>query len=527
MAHLSVVTAAVCSMLFGAVGSREPLGPPVALKAKARAEAKPVARADKAKTERPAPSREIWAATWKPVPAACGMLTHMMFLEGEFSVARRSALPDPATFAARSRALPQGRAAIQWWRYSNSLFAPHLDAQALAPSLSRTSTHHPWDTVAVEAVAAEWRTWLADFRHAGGRLDVLVGDCERWGIFSSWSLDATAVQRITRDPRMHQSVFGVPSLSLMLAGVDLGKVTSYQSTNDYIGWNQAIGTLATAAMRQAVWAPAQAAFPNARGSNFGGMRMLHGPAPDLNGHPQSADNVFATASAPVCYGSIEGASTAWFIDPADPTRLSKSGTTRIQRSAWFSFLFDQQTARACRRTSPEIPLHPWIALQAWPGDKPDLVGYPKDQRYHDEMVRHLALMGAETFLYWNPEKMPESSGGGQAPWTAADHAACAQRLNEVLREVNARTGGVVASTQTREAIRFDAAMVTSGALRKDGRWVWRTTVRDDVIELRSVRNGAGVPLEHNSRGRWDVTDTPVPPAYTAHTRADGAPSRRK
>ncbi len=525
MAHLIAVTAAVCSALLGVAGGLERNAPPVAVRSKTTVP--PLAKTEKAKTERAAPIREIWASTWKPVPASCGMLTPMMFLEGEFSVLRRSALPDPSAFAARSRALPPGRVAIQWWRYSNSLFAPHLDAQALSSSGSTTATHHPWDTVSAEAVAAEWRGWLADYRQAGGRLDVLVGDCERWGIFSSWSLDATSIERITRDPRMNQSIFGVPSLSLMLAGVDLGKVGSYQSTNDYIGWNQAIGTLTTAAMRQAVWAPAYAAYPAARGSNFGGMRMLHGPAPDLNGHPQSADNVFATAAAPVCYGAIDGASTAWYIDADDPTRLSKSGSVRIQRSAWFSFLLDQQMARACRRTAPEIALQPWIALQAWPGDKPDQVGYPKDKRYHDELVRHLALMGTEVFLYWNPETMPASSGGGLAPWTAADHAACALRLNEVLREVNARTGGVVVSTQTRNAIRFDAALLTSGALRQDGRWVWRTTVRDDVVEVRAVRNGATIALEPNTRGRWDVTDSPVAPAYTAHTATDIARNRRK
>jgi hypothetical protein len=136
-------------------------------------------------------------------------------------------------------------------------------------------------------------------------------------------------------------------------------------------------------------------------------------------------------------------------------------------------------------------------------------------------------MGTEVFLYWNPETMPASSGGGLAPWTAADHAACALRLNEVLREVNARTGGVVVSTQTRNAIRFDAALLTSGALRQDGRWVWRTTVRDDVVEVRAVRNGATIALEPNTRGRWDVTDSPVAPAYTAHTATDIARNRRK
>lgn len=453
--------------------------------------------------------RDIWGATWKPTPGDCELLTPMIFLDGEFKPGRVSSAPPASTYAAKSRSVPNGRAAILWWRYSNSLFA--FGAEVSDVRGLGTQDAHPWDTAAVSAVQREWSGWLRDYRAAGGRMDYLIGDCERWGMFRSWSLDHGDVTRIVADPRMNSSVFGVAPLRQLIGNIDYSKVVSPGPSGEYLRWNLGVGTIAAAAMREAIWGPAMQHFPMVRGSNFAGIHVLDRPAPDLNGHAQPESNIFGTAHAPVAYGQMECVSTAWFIDEADPTRLARSGSERLVRGAWGSFLLDVQAARACARNDATRPLQPWIALQAWPGDRPGSVGYVAEPVYYDEMVKHLALHRAEVFLYWNPNTMPQSSGGGHAPWSASQHEDCARRLNSVLRDVNSKTHGVVAEAATLDPLSFRSAIAMSGAKRHDGKWIWRTTVSPAAIGLRWVKSGAAAPFESGTRGRWDVTDGPIPP----------------
>ncbi len=456
----------------------------------------------------PPPFREIWASTWSSVPASCRYLTPMMFLEGAFVTGTRPALPNAADYARRSNAVPPGRAAIEWWRYANSLFAP-TGVTSAGPG-GVTNYAMPWDEAAVAAVSKEWSTWLRDYRAAGGKLDVLVGDSERWQVFSSWSLSATHVARIAADPRMDIAMFGIAPLRQLLGNVRFDKVTKPTETTDYLSWNQGIGTLTAAAMQRGIWDPAVALYPQLKGSNYAGVVMTNKPAPDLNGHPQGASNVFGTASAPSLYGQVDGAATAWYVSATDPTQLSKSGSVRIDRNGWYSFVVDQQFARACRRSDPTRPLQPWIALNAWQGDKAGTVGYASDTRYQDESVRQLALLGTENYLYWNPEA---AKVGPSATWTAAQRDAAAVRLDAVIGDINTRTHGVIVSTVAAPPISFDTQVVITGAKRRDGKWIWRTTVRPDVIQLRDVTTGVVADLEPGGMGRWDVTNSPTAPRF--------------
>lgn len=462
-----------------------------------------------------APYREIYGLSWRSVPRNCNLLTQMIRLEGHFHPGFQTSslvsLPNPATIAAQTRTMPPGRAAIQWWRYSNSLFYPDPLSGPIAPT---PAFPLPWDTNAVNAVIAEWNTWLLQFRNAGGRLDVLVGDCERWGMFSSWSLSNTQIQRIVTDPRANTSYYSSPPLTKLLEGTNISMVKSFAQTTDYLRWDRAMGTLTAAAMKKAVWDPAVAAFPNLKGSNYSGMRMLDNPAPDLNGHPMFSDNIVGTAASPVAYGELECITTAWFVDPNDPTKLSKTGTKRLERTPWHAFLVDVQKARACKRSAPSVPLQPWIAFQGWRGRIAGLVPYPTDQRYHDEMVRHLALLGAEVFLYWNPE----SNGADRdINWSETERTAGAVRLNGVLADLNTRLDGVVFATATTAAVRLDSQLLTSGAQRRDGKWIWRTTVSPEVRRLRDLATNGVAALDSTGTGRWDVTDTANPPRYAVDT----------
>jgi hypothetical protein len=467
------------------------------------------------KPEKPAPAaperRSLWAATWKPFPADCTTLTEMIFVGGQFTPGKPNQMPDPVAAAARSKLAPPGRATLHWWRYSNSLFGVPIDNAVVRGSPS-PKIPTPWSNFAAPETRREWTEWLRRFQRAGGRLDYLIGDYEQWGLLKNWGLPKGAAVVIAADPRAQRPLWGAPPLATLLEGVRADRVDDFMQFPDYLGWNRAMSRLTSAAMNYAIFEPAREAFPNVKGSNFAGVRMLDKPGPDANGHPQAWDNVFGTASAPAEYGMIEGSARAWFIDPDDPTRLSKKGTRRIAFEPWFSFITDIQQARSCRRTAPELPLQPWVAFSHWPG-MTGQVAYPADQRYWDEMVRHFALHGAEMFNFWNPTTVDNPETG---PWaTVPDRDGGARRLDRVLRDLNTRLQGVVVRHATSAPISYLADVVTSGGQRPNGSWIWRTTVKPGVVALRDRRTGSIVSLDDGAVGRWDVTSEPVAPDYEA------------
>jgi hypothetical protein len=460
---------------------------------------------------KPQTSPRIWVATWTPPPVDCENMSHLIYLPGQFVPGSTNVRPNPVELALQSRRRPEGRAAIFWQRYSNSLFDFFSASQYNAPAPARPK---PYSEFAINAVRDEWSRWLKDYKAAGGRLDYLIGDAERWGIYKNWELNQSQVDGIVNDPANKGKAVGPTSMASPFDGIATSEVRQFMTSPAYLSWNQAIGKLTAAAMNRAVWEPAVAVFPAVRGSNYDGKLMVEGPAPDYNGHPQTSDNVFGTAASPVAYGWIHQASTAWYIDAKNPTKLSKTGTERFSRSAWSSFVMDIQLGRSCRRNDPTRPLQPWIALQIWEGEPQGTVNYAKDMRYHDEMLRHYALLGTEVFLWWNTTSAFPAPLSGSTPLSREE---CARRFNAVVGEINTTTLGVVAKTTTMDAVPFSTDVVTTGARRVDGRWIWRTTARPGFNAVRNIDTGAVLTLT-SGVGRWDLTETAEMPRYVGHKK---------
>jgi len=246
------------------------------------------------------------------------------------------------------------------------------------------------------------------------------------------------------------------------------------------------------------------------------MRTTKRPAPDLNGHLQPEDCIVGTHAAPSCYGQIEQVATSVFIDEADPTSVSRSGSERLLKSPWTFFLLDVQLARSCVRSAPDIPLAPWIAQASWTGDRGE-VPYPADRRVWDEMVRHLSLCRTEFFHYWNPPEVFGPAADSAMQQRIADQ--CSMRLINVLRDVNGQTLGRVEQAITIDPLSLRAEIVTSGARRIDGRYVWRTSVKPGVVVLRDAKTGATAQLAAGELGRWDVTTDADKPRYEVALRA--------
>ncbi len=470
--------------------------------------------------------RAIWAASWSPVPDDCAHITPMIVLGGVFDPFGDSTPTlSPERAAAASRSRPDGKAALRWDRYSRSLFA--RDA-ARVKSGGDAAVVDFWQTNSIDATRAEWTAWLRRFRAAGGTLDYLIGDCEEWSIYRSWSLGQSQVDRIASSPRALAASEGAPSLREILGDARVSRVTDYRGADDYLAWNRAVGRITAGALDAAVWRPASQVYPALRGSNFCGMRMLDRPAPDLNGHPQPSDNRVGTANSIGGYGRIEQVASAWFIDPMDPTRLSKQGTRRLAVSPWTSLLLDVQTARACRRTEPSVPLQPWIALASWKGIGRSKVAYPDDPLYYDEMIRHLALHGTEVFLLWNP---PAST---QLGITEEDRTAGARRLDRILAELSAASIGVVAHTITNAPLAFEADFILTSARLDSGDLVHRVTLAPGIDAVRDAATGRMCGADPGTRGFWIRTardgamprfESVRPNEDSAHGRQDAAGSR--
>lgn len=441
------------------------------------------------------PAQEVWVSAWKPVPGGLKFVTPMIWVDGDFRPGLDSESVDPEPLARASQSVPSGRRVLLWYRYFRSFWGARQDAIPLAGRLF----DGPWSQFAIDKVQSEWSRFLQLYKYCGGSADFVVGDCEEWGRFTSWGLAPGQLGAIRTDARFTQAMHRCPSLSDLTAGVNLDEIGNPQRSTAYLEWNRAIGRLTAAVMARAIWDPAIAAFPSIKGCNYDGKRMIDRPAPDLNGHAQPSDNVFGTSPSPVAYGAIQQATTAWFIDQSDPSRLSHVGAHRIGRGPWQSFLVDVQLGRACRRGSPDAPMMPWVALRTYAGDTPGFVGYPDDPEYWSEMIRHYVLLGTSVFLWWNTTSLPGTDGSSLP---AAGRDEMAREFDALMEEVNARTGGVVRKSITSEPISFESGVVASGAELADGRRMWRVTAKPGVRELRDTLSGQVVPLPDGARGFW-------------------------
>jgi len=189
---------------------------------------------------------DVWVTAWRRVPPGQDLLVEMVRLEGEFVPGRPNRPPAAADIARRTRLAPPGRASILWWRYANSLFAYEADM------LDR-GVASPWVDGAILQLKSEWEPWLDEFHRAGGRLDVLVGDCEQIAKFRSWNIPASNIPRIVSDPRAQRPYLGVEPLASLIGTLDLAKVKNATPGGDYLVWNRAMGRLNAAAMDRAIF----------------------------------------------------------------------------------------------------------------------------------------------------------------------------------------------------------------------------------------------------------------------------------
>jgi hypothetical protein len=253
-----------------------------------------------------------------------------------------------------------------------------------------------------------------------------------------------------------------------------------------------MGRITAAAMNEAIWKPAVGVFPSIAGSNYQGFRSTDRPAPDGNGHLQPSDNVFGNAASPSLYGEVERPIMDSLV-VADRA-LDTSGRVRtMPRGPWSSFLICQQQARACVRSARDVPFLPWIAHLSFEGATAGagIVGFPNDPRCYDENVRHVALLGTPTLLWWRSMEAPPQ------PDTS--------RLDALVSEINTHTLGRIKEPADVDPVSFLSEVVVTGGRRHDGKWVWRVSASPDVAMLREVGTGREWAPTVETLGFWVET----------------------
>ena len=449
----------------------------------------------------------IWIAAWGDPGAGVRNAFQMIRLPGTYVPLADNESVDAEAIAQQLKRLPKGRRVLLALRYCGSFWGVRGDATERGPLPAIAG---PWAETAVSQIAREWPRTLALLKHCGAELDLVVLDLEEWGRMSTWWLDPAQMDALRADPRWKLPVFGLEPLSRRLADLERMPTADIKRAGPhgaYLKWNLEIGRTTAHIMSEALWKPAQAAFPSLVCSNYQGFRSQERPAPDGNGHQQPQDNVVGNAASPSLYGEVESIVNL-AIDANDPTQIAWSGTTHVVRSPWMSFLICHQRARACVRGAPDIPLMPWIANASYPGDDParPVVAFPQDLRCYDENVRHAALLGVPTFLWWRANS--ESS------------ASDTRRLDDLVTEINASTLGRIKQPAEVSPISFLSEVVVSGGRRHDGKWIWRVTASPEIALLREIGTGREWAPTADTIGFWVETAEKVAPKWDVARRRD-------
>jgi hypothetical protein len=448
----------------------------------------------------------IWVSSWGSVPVGIRTMERIVLLPGDFRPFAQSESVNAEDLARRLKVIPAGRRAVLINRYCHSFWGQRADQTEAGGKAFPT----PWPDAAIKEIAKDWPRILQLLKYCGGEIDLLVGDFEEWGSLTTWWATDAHIEALRADPRWNEPRYGLPPLGAMLgdiAAVPALAIRTPGQDGPYLKWNWAIGRYAAGAMNVALWEPAIEAFPRLTGCNYQGQRSIDRPAADGHGHQQTQDNMFGNAASPSLYGEMWSIVNL-FIDPADPSRIAWKGSVHLKRGPWQSFLVCQQQARSCVRGAPTVPLIPWIAHLSYEGDTAgkSIVSFPKDPRCYDENVRHVALMGTPTFLWWRSMELPPE------PDTS--------RLDAVISEINGWTLGRIKEPADVEPISFLSEVVVSGGRRHDGKWVWRVSASPEVALLREVGTGREWATTADTLGFWVESAEKVAPKWEVARRRD-------
>lgn len=340
---------------------------------------------------------------------------------------------------------PVGQHALLDWGISTRSIQTHPDDNLLTPAESvlchNTNFSGLWWDAGAKLVAEQYIAFFTEFKAQGGHVDELVLDPELWmytwviSMNAPWSGMPDCVtaryRSIQRDKR-----FATVQATLMQRGfVPVGGLNSPNWLNDSLVlevkndtmmlniniFNALVLEITADYFNNATFKPLRSLYPEARLTNYQTFLWdQKNCIPSMNGisYCQSGTGaVVGNLATRDFYGYFINPDTPgdnrWhFGGPGLESALREQfGVAKYPQTSFNAFRFDALRGRQMAEVSGQAPFKPWVGYKQ--------MGDPKAQKppyeltvgtdYYQETLFHLALQGAQDFLFFNPIEFQLSS----------------------------------------------------------------------------------------------------------------------
>lgn len=329
----------------------------------------------------------------------------------------------------------------------------------------------PWiDEGTERAMDRQMKPWFSSLAETGADLDYVIMDYEE--MFRHSNMDAQRLMAIRADPR--SKAFEEKMSPYVLEDIPSDKHARAR-------FNAITDSHIAEALNEAIFEVAQGYFPYVEMSNYSNNGIVEAEATlNRHGNFQYSPKVVGTHASHFMYGIVGN------------LRIKEIRGRRYGHGAFEALKLDVQTARTMRRSGNSIM--PWIAPKSWHRDN---ITHYEQTAYYDELIFHLALTGADPFLFWNSKASDR------------DELTVDSLLSEVNRELRPGTHTLV----TRDPFDWNAPVLATGAETERG-YVYRITAaphHQHVVALPrqdTIRIEAGVGTWYRTAFQPDSFSTP-------------------
>ena len=423
--------------------------------------------------QQPIKAGPIWAASWSNVSQQCENIIPMIWVTETSS---------PAKIALKSRTKPKGQAVLFLRNWARKLLKYPEDA-CRTPTGNLTKYPSPWPTTAV----SEWKSlttqFFSDYKHANGRLDLLILDYE--GTLANWVLSDQHLLAIQQDPRSNK-------LKAQLGFRNFLRINRWQKGNKtYLAWNAIMHKQVCQALNKAIFNPVQGFYPTAKSCNYGGYISTQKHAiPDLNGHKQYRIAYCGTHGSRSFYGRIN-----------QLAKKKLDNQSEYGQSPFAVLRWHLNSMRAIKRSS-NVPFLPWISHKDYHRSA------FRDTPYYEELIYHLALSGIDAFLYWNPRAKDKQIRLEQQSVYDADDLL----LDRCLKNINAIVQQEPRSCISLDPIPWNQTLLATGMRIGKSRVLWRISTPPGIRRIKVFPTNQIISIDEGM-GAWFETQYNAPIAF--------------
>ncbi len=340
---------------------------------------------------------------------------------------------------------PPGQHALLDWGIAPRSIQTHPDDNLLTPAESilchNTNFSGLWWDAGAELVAEQYLAFFAEFHAQGGQIDELVLDPELWmytwviSMNAPWNALPDCVTARYRSIQRDRRFAAVQAQLLQRGFVPIGGLQSPNWLNDSLVldldnetmmlnvniFNALVLEITCDYFNNATFKPLRSLYPRARLTNYQTFLWdQQNCIPSMNGISYCQSGGGAIVGNLATRDFYE-----YFINPGTPgdnrwhaggpgleqSLRQRFGVAKYPQTSFNAFRFDALRGQQMAEVSKQAPFKPWVGYKQ--------MGNPKAQKppyeltvgtdYYQETLFHLALQGAQDFLFFNPIEFQLSS----------------------------------------------------------------------------------------------------------------------